>query len=74
MQKDYPQIEGYTIHQLLYESPKTRVFQGTQTDGTSVILKTLAAPAPSAKEITRFRNEYYLNNVVQTKSVRFSQI
>lgn len=53
------QLEGYTIHQQIYESNHSIIYRATrQRNQHPVILKKLKADYPTPSELTRYHQEY----------------
>jgi predicted ATPase/signal transduction histidine kinase len=56
---EIPIILGYQLSELLYYSPRTKVYRGIQQeDSQTVVIKMMASSCPSFNELMQFRNQY----------------
>ncbi|CAN1209781.1 histidine kinase [Tumidithrix helvetica PCC 7403] len=69
----FPQIDGYSISQLLHAGARTLVYRGLrENDRCPVAIKLLRNPLPNFNELVQFRNQYAIGknldlpNVVKT--------
>ncbi|MEM9771609.1 MAG: serine/threonine-protein kinase PknK, partial [Cyanobacteria bacterium P01_D01_bin.73] len=55
----FPQLDGYTVTELLYLGARTGVYRATRDkDGRSVAIKMLRDGSPGVSERVQFRNQY----------------
>ena len=54
------EIKGYQIDELVYQSPRTITYSGTDSQGQSLIFKMINVEFPTAQDVARTKMEYNL--------------
>ena len=65
-----PEIPGYSLEEVIYESNRTRLWRGKrQRDGLSVLIKGSASPQQSAQELAEIRHEHEITQALEIDGV-----
>lgn len=62
-------LAGITIQDKIYESANSLVYRGIRDDGSSIVVKLLKQDYPSARELTRYRQEYAITRSLNLEGV-----
>ena len=69
-----PEIPGYTLEEVIFESSRTRLWRGKrQSDGLSVLIKGPASPQQSAQELAEMRHEHEITQALEIDGVLRSE-
>ena len=65
-----PEIPGYSLEEVIYESNRTRLWRGKrQRDGLLVLIKGAASPQQSAQELAEIRHEHEITRDLEIDGV-----
>ena len=69
-----PEIPGYSLEEVIYESNRTRLWRGKrQRDGLLVLIKGAASPQQSAQELAEIRHEHEITQALEIDGVLRSE-
>ena len=65
-----PEIPGYSLEEVIYESNRTRLWRGRrQGDGLLVLIRGSASPQQSAQELAEMRHEHEITQALEIDGV-----
>lgn len=63
-------LTNYDIHEVIYQNDRVFVGRGKRlADQMPVVVKLLKAEYPSIEDLTRFRQEYEINNYLNIEGI-----